>query len=340
MAKSADQILADLKNGNYAPIYFLHGEEPFFIDQISNYIEKNALDDGEKGFNQQVLYGKDIKLNQVVSAARSFPMMGSRQVIIVKEAQNLGEFTESNFDFSLLENYLQSPQASTVLVFCYKHKKLDKRKKIFKSLQQHTILLESNKIYENKIPDWITQYVKSKNHSINRQALMLLTEYIGNNLERLSNEIDKVLVNFTKPSEITESLIQEYVGINKDYNIFELQSAIIKGNALKANRILNYFASDPKNHPAVVNIGFLHSFFSKVLLIHHSPDKSERGVAAAAGVNPFFAKDYIAASNRYNLNKTIQNLAHIYQADLMFKGVTANIADAQLMKELIYKLMH
>jgi len=340
MAKSADQILADLKNGNYAPIYFLHGEEPFFIDQISDYIENNALDDGEKGFNQQVLYGKDIKLNQVVSAARSFPMMGSRQVIIVKEAQNLGEFTESNFDFSLLENYLQSPQASTVLVFCYKHKKLDKRKKIFKSLQQHTILLESNKIYENKIPDWITQYVKSKNHSINRQALMLLTEYIGNNLERLSNEIDKVLVNFTKPSEITEALIQEYVGINKDYNIFELQDAIIKGNALKANRILNYFASDPKNHPAVVNIGFLHSFFSKVLLIHHSPDKSERGVAAAAGVNPFFAKDYIAASNRYNLNKTIQNLAHIYQADLMFKGVTANIADAQLMKELIYKLMH
>jgi DNA polymerase-3 subunit delta len=340
MAKTAEQILADLKNGNYAPVYFLHGEEPYFIDLISNYIEANALDESEKGFNQQILYGKDVQLNQVVSAARSFPMMGQRQVIIVKEAQNLSEFTQSEFDFNLFENYLQNPQASTVLVFCYKHKKLDKRKKIVKSLLQHTVLLESNKIYENKVPDWIQQYVKSKGHSINRQALMLLTEYIGNNLERLSNEIDKVLVNFKEPSEINEILVQEYVGINKDFNIFELQNAIIEGNSLQANRIINYFAADPKNHPAVVNIGFLHAFFTKVLLIHHSPDKSERGVASAAGVNPFFAKDYLVAMRKFNLNKTIQNLAHIYQADLMFKGVTANINDEQLMKELVYKLMH
>ncbi|WP_375577803.1 DNA polymerase III subunit delta [Marivirga tractuosa] len=340
MAKSAEQILADLKNGNYAPVYFLHGEEPYFIDLISNFIEKNGLDESEKGFNQQILYGKDVRLDQVVSASRSFPMMGQRQVIIVKEAQNLGEFTQSDFDFSMFENYLKSPQPSTVLVFCFKHKKLDKRKKIVKTLEQFSVLLESNKIYENKVPDWIQNYVKSKGHTINRQALLLLTEYIGNNLERLSNEIDKVLVNFSDPVEINEGLIQEYVGINKDFNIFELQSAIIKGDALRANRIINYFASDPKNHPAVVNIAFLHAFFAKVLLIHHSPDKSERGVASAAGVNPFFAKDYLAASRRFNINKTIQNLAHIFQADLMFKGVTANIGEAQLMKELVYKLMH
>lgn len=340
MAQSAEQILSDLKGGNYAPVYFLHGDEPYFIDLVSNYIEKNALEESEKGFNQQILYGKDVKLDQVVSAARSFPMMGQRQVIIVKEAQNLDEFGSSDFDFSLFTSYLESPQASTVLVFCYKHKKLDKRKKIVKALTKHTVLLESNKIYENKVPDWISQYVKSKGHSINRQALMLLTEYIGNNLERLSNEIGKVLVNFKEPSEITESLIQEYVGINKDYNIFELQAAVTKGNVLKANQILNYFASDPKTHPAIVSIGFLHSFFTKVLLIHHSQDKSERGVAATAGVNPFFAKDYIVAMNRYNLNKTIQNLAFIFQADLMYKGVTANLNDAEVMKELVYKLMH
>jgi DNA polymerase-3 subunit delta len=340
MAKTAEQILSDLKNNNYAPVYFLQGEEPYFIDLISDYIEANALDESEKGFNQRVLYGKDVGLNDVISAAKSFPMMGQRQVIIVKEAQELAELKKKDADLAVFENYLQNPQPSTVLVFGHKHKKLDKRKKITKSLTQHAVFLESSKIYENKVPEWIEQFVKGKNHKINRQATMLLTEYIGNNLERLSNEINKILINFKEPVEINEKHVQEYVGINKDYNIFELQKAVVQGNVLQANRIIQFFAADPKNHPVILSIGFLNSFFTKLLLIHHHPDKSDRGVAQAAGVSPYIAKEYMAAIRRYNLQKVLQNLQYIYEADLTSKGVNASMADEQLMKELLFKLMH
>lgn len=340
MAKTAEQIVDDLKKGVYAPIYFLQGEEPYFIDVISNFIEKNALNEAEKSFNQRILYGKDVALNDVISAARSFPMMGQRQVIIVKEAQELADFKKKEGGMEVFEAYLQNPQPSTVLVFCHKHKKIDKRKKIFKVIEKNTVYLESNKIYENKVPDWIQQYVSGKGYKINRQAMMLLTEYIGNNLERLSNEIDKILVNFKEPVEIDAALVQEYVGINKDYNIFELQKALVQGDVLQANRIIQYFAADPKTHPAILSIGFLHSFFTKLLLIHQHPDKTDRGVAQAAGVSPYIAKEYMAAVRRFNLNKVIQNLAYIFQADLTSKGVNASMPEDQLMKELVFKLMH
>ncbi len=340
MAKTAEQILADLKGGTYAPIYFLHGEEPYFIDVISDFIEKNALNEAEKSFNQRILYAKDVSLNNVISAARSFPMMGQRQVIIVKEAQELAELKKAETGLEVFEAYLQNPQPSTVLVFCHKHKKLDKRKKISKLIEKNTVFLESNKIYENKVPEWVQQYVTTKGYKINRQATMLLTEYIGNNLERMSNEIDKILINFKDPVEIDAALVQEYVGISKDYNIFELQKALVTGNVLQANRIIQYFAADPKNHPIILSIGFLHSFFTKLLLIHHSSDKSDKGVAMAAGVSPYIAKEYIAASRRFSLNKVMQNLAYIYQADLSSKGINASLAENQLMKELVYKLMH
>ncbi|MBK6264226.1 DNA polymerase III subunit delta [Marivirga sp. S37H4] len=340
MAKTADQILTDLKGGAYAPIYFLHGEEPYFIDIISDFIEKNALNEAEKSFNQRILYAKDVSLNNVISAARSFPMMGQRQVIIVKEAQELAELKKGDTGMEVFEAYLQNPQPSTVLVFCHKHKKIDKRKKISKLIEKNTVFLESNKIYENKVPDWIQQYVSGKGYKINRDATMLLTEYIGNNLERMSNEIDKILINFKEPVEIDSALVQEYVGISKDYNIFELQKALVTGNVLQANRIIQYFAADPKNHPVILSIGFLHSFFTKLLLIHNHPDKSDRGVAMAAGVSPYIAKEYMAAVRRFNLNKVVQNLAYIYQADLTSKGINASLAEDQLMKELVYKLMH
>jgi DNA polymerase-3 subunit delta len=340
MAKTADQILDDLKKNVYAPIYFLQGEESYYIDLISDYIEANALNEAEKGFNQRILYGKDVAINTVISAARSFPMMGQRQVIIVKEAQEIAELKKIPDDMSVFEAYLQNPQPSTVLVFCHKHKKLDKRKKVAKSIEKASVYLESNKIYENQVPEWVQKYIASKGHKINRQATMLLTEYIGNSLERMSNEIDKILINFKEPIEINAALVQEYVGINKDYNIFELQKAMVLGNALQANRIINYFAADPKNHPVILSIGFLHSFFSKLLLIHHHPDKSDRGVALAAGVSPYIAKEYMAAIRRYNLPKVMQNLAYIYEADLTSKGVNASLPEDQLMKELVFKIMH
>jgi DNA polymerase-3 subunit delta len=339
MAKSADQILSDLKTNNYAPVYFLQGEEPYFIDLISDYIEANALEESEKGFNQRILYGKDVSLGDVISAAKSFPMMGQRQVIIVKEAQELAELKKSG-DMAVFEHYLQSPQPSTVLVFGHKHKKLDKRKKITKSLEKYAVFLDASKIYENKVPEWIGQYVKGKKHAINRQATLLLTEYIGNNLERQSNEINKILINFSKPTEITETHVQEFVGINKDYNIFELQKAIVQGNPLQANRIIQFFAADPKNHPVILTIGFLNGFFNKLLLIHHHPDKSDRGVAQAAGVSPYIAKEYLQAIRRFPLPKVLQNIQFIYQADLSSKGINATVDANQLMRELLFKLMH
>lgn len=340
MAKTADQILADLKNNNYAPVYFLQGEEPYYIDLISDYIEENALDEGEKGFNQRILYGKDVGLGDVISAAKSFPMMGQRQVIILKEAQELADLKKKEGDLSVFEHYLQNPQPSTVLVLAHKHKKLDKRKKITKLLEQHAVFLDSPKIYENKVPEWIDQFVKTKGHKINRQASLLLTEYIGNNLERLANEIGKILINFKEPIEINEAHVQEYVGINKDYNIFELQKAIVQGNVLQANRIIQFFAADPKTHPLILTISFLNGFFTKLLLIHHSPDKSDRGVAQAAGVPPFIAKEYIQAIRRYSLPKVLQNIQYIYQADLSSKGINASMDNDQLLKELLFKLMH
>ncbi len=340
MAKTADQILSDLKNKNYAPVYFLHGEESYFIDLISNFIEKHALEESEKSFNQRIFYGKDVGLNEVISAAKTFPMMGQRQVIIVKEAQELAELKKKEADLSVFEHYLQNPQPSTVLVFGHKHKKIDKRRKIAKTLEKYAVYLEAGKIYENKVPEWIGQFVKGKGHTINRQAMLLLTEYIGNNLERLSNEIDKIIINFKVPTEITEKHVQQYVGINKDYNIFELQNSIVQGNILQANRIIQFFAADPKNHPIILSIGFLNSFFTKLLLIHHHADKSDRGVAQAAGVSPYFAKDYIAAIRKYNQLKVLQNLQYIYQADLASKGINAQIKEEQLMKELLFKLMH
>lgn len=340
MAKTADQILSDLKNNNYAPVYFLQGDEPYYIDLISDYIEANALDEGEKGFNQRILYGKDVGLGDVISAAKSFPMMGQRQVIIVKEAQELADLKKKDGDMAVFEHYLQSPQPSTVLVFGHKHKKLDKRKKISKSLEKYAVFLDSAKIYENKVPEWIDQYVKGRQHRINRQATLLLTEYIGNNLERLSNEINKILINFKEPTEITEAHVQEYVGINKDYNIFELQKAIVQGNVLQANRIIQFFAADPKNHPVILTIGFLNSFFTKLLLIHHHPDKSDRGVAQAAGVSPYIAKEYVQAIRMYTLQKVLQNIQYIYQADLSSKGINASMDADQLMRELLFKIMH
>jgi DNA polymerase-3 subunit delta len=241
---------------------------------------------------------------------------------------------------AVFEHYLQSPQPSTVLVFGHKHKKLDKRKKITKALEKHAVFLDASKIYENKVPEWIGQYVKARRHTINRQATLLLTEYIGNNLERQSNEINKIIINFSKPTEITEAHVQQYVGINKEYNIFELQKAIVQGNPLQANRIIQFFAADPKNHPVILTIGFLNSFFNKLLLIHHHPDKSDSGIAQAAGVPPYIAKEYLQAIRRFNLQKVLQNIQFIYQADLSSKGINATVDANQLMRELLFKLMH
>lgn len=340
MAQTAESVLKELKAGRYAPVYFLQGDEPYFIDKISDYIEKHALSEAEKGFNQMVMYGKDVDVATVLNNARRFPMMAERQVVIVKEAKDIQDLNRQEGQ-SMLESYAKNPQPSTVLVFCHKYKTLDGRKSMAKVLDKHAVFVTTKKLYDNQLPDWINSYVNETGFSIERKAAFMLAEYIGNDLERLANEIDKVLINFQEKVQIDAALIQKYVGISKEYNVFELQKALTVRDVVKANRIVQYFEANPKNHPVIPMIAMLFSFYSRLLMIYHSGERSEAGIAKLLKINPFFAKEYLVAIQKYNLPLVIRNISFLRQADLQSKGVdSGSISEGQLLKELIFKLLH
>jgi DNA polymerase-3 subunit delta len=340
MMKGAAQIIKNINAGQYAPVYFLQGEEPHYIDLISELIEKNALDEEAKGFNQIILYGKDVKVNDVLGNARRFPMMSERQVVIVKEAQNIEDISMEEGAKYLMQ-YLENPLPSTILVLCYKHKKLDKRKALWKSLEKHAITLTSSKLYDNQVPDWIRAYIREKQFKITDKAVFMLSEYIGNNLERLANEIDKMLINFREKVEINDALIQKYVGISKEYNAFELQKAVALRELVKANKIVKYFEANPKSNPVIPIISILYLFFSKLLVLHATRDKSERNLASVLKTNPYFVKDYIVAARNYPVGKVAAIIHDLRHADLQSKGVNAaNLPNGQILKELIFKMMH
>jgi DNA polymerase-3 subunit delta len=339
MASTPENVLNDLKNGQYAPVYFLQGEEPYYIDQISDYIEKNALEESQKGFNQVIMYGKDHPVNAIVTNARRYPMMSERQVVIVKEAQNISDLGKE-VGQKLLLDYIQNPLPSTILVFCHKYKSLDKRKALGKQLDKLTVAVTTKKLYDNQIPDWVNNYVKSKGFSIDPKGTQMLADYIGTDLERLTNEIDKLLINFEEKVTINADIIQKYVGISKEYNVFELQKALQIKDVLKANRIINYFASNPKKNPIIPIIAMLYSFYSKLLLVHSAKDKSQNSLASVLKVNPFFVKDYLMAVRVYNLSQTINCIQHIKEADLRSKGVGFSHSEGELLKELVFKLIH
>jgi DNA polymerase-3 subunit delta len=340
MPQKPEPVLEALKKRHFAPLYFLQGEEPFYIDLISDFIEKNALAEHEKGFNQIICYGKDVNMGTVITQARRFPMMAERQVVIVKEAQEITDFAREEAQ-KLLENYSNQPVPSTILVFNYKYKTLDGRKNLAKALDKKGMLVETKKLYDNKVPDWISGYVREKAYTIQPKATQMLADFIGNDLSRLSNEIDKLLINIPTKSEISPDMVQQFVGISKEYNIFELQSALIQRDVVKANRIIRYFASNPKSNPLIQVVSTLFGFFAKVLLAHDSKDRSEAGVAAALGINPFFAKDYIAAMRNYPLQKVIHIIHHLRTADLQAKGVDAgSMEDEDILKELVFKILH
>ncbi len=339
MAVTPEAVIKDLKNGQYAPVYFLQGEEPYYIDQISDYIEEHALEDSQKGFNQVVMYGKDHPVSAVVTNARRFPMMSERQVVIVKEAQNITDLNKEAGQ-KLLLDYIQNPLPSTILVICHKYKSIDKRKALGKQLDKHTISVSTKKLYDNQVPDWVSRYVQNKGFSIDPKGAQMLADYIGNDLERLSNEIDKVLINFKEKITINAEIIQKYVGISKEYNVFELQKALQNKDVLKANRIINYFASNPKKNPIIPIIAMLYSFYSKLLLVHTAKDKSQAGLASALRVNPYFVKDYLIAARAYTLSQTVNNIHHIKEADLRSKGVGFSHSEGELLKELVFKLIH
>jgi DNA polymerase III subunit delta len=332
--KEAAAILAELRKGNFRPVYFLSGEEPYFIDQISDFIEDYAIDASLRDFNQSVLYGKDVSVQQIITEAKKYPMMGERQVVIVKEAQHIKNIEE-------LDSYISSPLSSTILVVCYKYKTLDKRKSFGKNLGQKAVTLESPKLKDYQVPDWINQYLKEKPYKISQPATILLTEFLGNDLSRIANEISKLMITLPAGSEITPAVIEKYIGISKEFNNFELQKALAVKDVLKCNRIINYFAASPKDNPMVVTISSLFSWINKIILYHYCPDKSEKAVASAIGIHPFIVKEYAQAARLYDIRKSVAVVSYLREYDLKSKGVgSAAVSDGELLKELIYKILH
>lgn len=356
--KEVTQILTDLKRRIFKPVYFLSGEEAYYIDQVSDYIEKNVLDESEQEFNQTILYGKEADMNAIISAAKRFPMMSEYQVVIVKEAQNLKELGKSSGGGdddddeapvkksaggagNALANYLQHPQPSTILVFCYKYKTLDKRSTTYKSLQKNHVFLETKKLYDNQLPEWITTFVQDNKFKIGPKASFLLAEFLGNDLSKITNEVGKLFINLKEGEEITAELVQDNIGMSKEFNVFELQDALAKKDILKANRIINYFSANDKDHPAVMTLSSLYGYFTKILLYHFSPDKSKFAIAQALGVNPFFVDGYTKAAQNYGTAKLKAIFSYLKEYDLKTKGVdNAGVNNGELMKELVFKILH
>ncbi|SDW77559.1 DNA polymerase III, delta subunit [Lutibacter oricola] len=329
------KIVSDIKNGDIKPIYFLMGEEPYYIDKISEYIEKNILHEEEKGFNQMVLYGRDVSVEDIIDNAKRFPMMAERQVVIVKEAQDLSRSIEK------LSSYAQNVQPSTVLVLCYKYKKIDKRKALYKAINKVGVVYESKKLYENQVADWVRRVVSGKRYDIETKAALMLVEFLGSDLSRISNELDKLMVILPENSKITADDIEKNIGISKDYNNFELRKAIGERNILNSNKIINYFAKNQKSNPLVMTISLLNSFFTQLLIFHSLNDKSKNNVAKALGINPYFVTDYSNAAKNYPMRKVSQIIALLREADLKSKGVGANaLPVGEILKELVFKIIH
>lgn len=330
----AVQIVNAIKKGQISPIYFLFGEEAYFIDKISDYIGDKVLTEEEKGFNQMVLYGRDVSIDDIVGNAKRYPMMAERQVVIVKEAQHLSRTIEN------LCAYAENPQKSTVLVICYKYKKLDKRKKLFKIIKKNGVIFESKKLYENQVSDWLRKHLLSRGYTISHKAALLLVEYLGTDLSKISKEIEKLKLALPQQTEITPEHIEEHIGISKDYNNFELKRAIGERDMLKATKIITYFAQNPKDNPFILTVTLLNSFFTQLLQYHGLNDHSPKSVASALRINPYFVNEIQAAARNYPMKKVSGIISSLREIDLKGKGVGAvAMSDADLLKELIYKII-
>lgn len=329
-----EEILGNLQKKIYHPIYFLMGEETYFIDKISDFIADNVLTDAEKGFNQTILYGKDLEPHTIIANARRFPMMANHQVIIVREAQNIKKIEE-------LEPYVKNPLPSTILVINYKYKTLDKRKTFPKLIDQKGVLFESKKIYDNQLPGWITTYLKNQNYSISPQAAAMIAEYLGADLSKVVNELDKLIISLPVGSQISPDNIEKNIGISKEFNIFELQNALGARDMLRANRIINYSGANPSSNPMPMVISSLFSYFLKLLNYHFLEDKSQNNVASVLQVHPFFVKDYVSAAKNYSIKKLVEIVGIMREYDMKSKGfgnVSSSAADLQ--REMIYKILH
>lgn len=329
----AQKIIDNLKKKQYQPIYLLSGEEPYFIDMISDYIANHVLAENEKDFNQSILYGRDVSVEEVVATAKRFPMMAERQVVILKEAQDLSKTIN---DFA---SYFKQPQPSTILVICYKYKKIDKRKTFYKTAKNNGVFFESKKLYENKVPDFITAHLKSEGYSVSYKASHLLAEFLGTDLGRIINEINKLKIIVPKGDEITPEIIEKNIGFSKDFNNFELQRALGNSDFKKAFRIIDYFSQNPKDNPILGTLPLLFSFFSKILKYHGLKDQSKKNVASKLGVHPYFAKDYVQAARIFPMKSCSYAIEVLRDIDAKAKGVGSKSAtQADLLKELLVKI--
>jgi DNA polymerase-3 subunit delta len=329
------KIVNDIKSGNIKPIYFLMGEEPYYIDKLSDFIEENVLAEDEKGFNQTVLYGRDVTIEDIIGTAKRYPMMAERQVVIVKEAQDLSKTIDK------LESYAENPMPSTVLVICYKYKTLDKRKKVTKELAKSGIVYESKKLYENQVGEWIKRVLQGKNYGIEPKALAMLVEFLGTDLSKINNELEKLQIILPKGSTINPKHIEENIGFSKDFNNFELINALGSKNQLKAYQIVNYFAENEKANPMVVTTSTVFGFFVKLLKYHGLKDKNPKNVATVLGVNPYFLKDYDVALKQYPMKKVSQIVGTLRDIDVKSKGVGANSTPtSDLLKEMLVKIFN
>jgi len=335
MAVTYEEIISDLKKRIFKPVYFLAGEEPYYTDLITDYIEEKILPEEEKAFNQIIYYGEDTTIPSIIETSRRFPMMSSHQVVIIKEAQTLKKIED-------LIYYLEKPLLSTILVFNYKYKVIDKRTKLFKALENHGVYFESAKLRDYQIPAWIERYLMTKGIKTDPAASAMLTEYLGTDLHKIANELDKLIITLPEGKPvITSALIEKNIGISKEYNNFELQKAIGEKNILKANMIVNYFDNNPKDNPITLSIASLFSFFSKLLTFHYLNDKSKNNVAAVLKVNPFFVKDYEAAAAQYNASKTVHIISLLRTYDMKSKGYgDLSSEPGDLLKELVFKMLH
>ncbi len=330
---TVQSILNEIKAGDIRPLYFLMGEEAFFIDQISTFIETSVLDETQRGFDQTTIYGKDTSIDAIVSSAKRFPMLAERQVIVVKEAQNLSRTIED------LLTYVKNPQQTTTLVICYKYKSIDKRKALYKALSKAHVVFESKKIYDSNIPSWISGELQKMNLKITPKASFLLSEFLGNDLAKISNELSKLQLVMGDNDLITPELIQINIGISKDFNNFELQKAIAQLDQKKAYQIVRYFSQNPNQHPMVLTVATLYSFFSKLMILHTVNDRNPKVLSRAIGVNPYFLSDYTAAAKNFPMRRISSVFQTLRTIDVKSKGVGANLKPLDLYQELIFRIL-
>ncbi|WP_278706899.1 DNA polymerase III subunit delta [Bacteroides congonensis] len=333
---TCDDILKELRAKQYRPVYYLMGEEPYYIDLIADYITDNILTETEKEFNLTVVYGADVDIATVINAAKRYPMMSEHQVVVVKEAQNIRNMEELSY-------YLQKPLLSTILVICHKHGVLDRRKKLAAEIEKTGVLFESKKVKDAQLPAFITSYMKRKGIDVEPKATAMLADFVGADLSRLTGELEKLIITLPKGhTRVTPEQIEKNIGISKDYNNFELRSALVEKDVLKANKIIKYFEENPKTDPIQMTLSLLFGFFSNLMLAYYAPEKSEQGIANMLGLRtPWQAKDYLAAMRRYNGVKTMQIIGEIRYADAKSKGVgNPSLSDGDILRELVFKILH